>query len=537
MDLAKAKRFNEKMGKAKHYPRHQNLSKGGMVDKRKHFADGGVSANTTQSTAGSAGLGFGNQPSDSVFSPGLGLYNPVGFTNAIGGVAQGIGAAFTPQNQFQAQLAPTENLNYAPTIAGGTNSALNAGTVNSAIGAEQGLASQYGDIAAGRGPNPAQTMLNQQTGRNVANTAALQAGQRGGAANAGLLARQIGQQGAATQQEAVGQGATLQANQQLGALGAQGALQGQIAQQGLGEQGIGANVLGAGAGALNAQNANQIANYGQAQGLNQQTAQANAAATQKTVGGLTGGVGALLSFLDEGGDVHPKMMADGGSLLNAPVQMPGAPVQPLAGPTLDMQAMPGAPMAQAPGPGLNVDTSMPNPENSTIATGVVKNGGPDDGASSIVGKILGGGKSKDGDDDPTGFKGLGSGIGTMFSGKARGGMVGPHKSHVANYLFAEGGTTESVPALVSPNEVSLDPHQVREVVERGADPMLIGHRFPGHDKVGKNSQKNDIIPTMLEDGGVVIPISITTHKDASNKARKFVEKAHAKRYMKKPKGI
>ncbi len=83
---------------------------------------------------------------------------------------------------------------------------------------------QLSQVAQGQGPNPAQAMLNQATAANVANQAALMAGQRGTGANAGLLARQAANQGGALQQQAVGQGATMQANQSLGALGQMGGL-------------------------------------------------------------------------------------------------------------------------------------------------------------------------------------------------------------------------------------------------------------------------------------------------------------------------
>lgn len=106
----------------------------------------------------------------------------------------------------------------------------------------QGLANtagRYEDVASGRGPNPAQAMLNQQTGNNIAQQAALMAGQRGAGANVGLLARQAAQQGAATQQQAVGQGATMQAQQSLNALSGLTAAQqaaANVAQQQVGNQ-------------------------------------------------------------------------------------------------------------------------------------------------------------------------------------------------------------------------------------------------------------------------------------------------------------
>lgn len=91
---------------------------------------------------------------------------------------------------------------------------------------------QLQGVANGTGPNPAQAQLAQATGANVSNQAALMAGQRGASSNVGLIARQAGQQGAATQQQAAGQAATLQASQSLGALGQLGGIAGQqVAEQ------------------------------------------------------------------------------------------------------------------------------------------------------------------------------------------------------------------------------------------------------------------------------------------------------------------
>ncbi len=123
--------------------------------------------------------------------------------------AKNVGSAYGQTQALASQLAGSNGV----------------GNLSSALGQQQALArqqqqtaQQYQNIANGVGPNPAQAALNQATGQNVANQAALMAGQRGAGANAGLLARQIAQQGAATQQQAVGQGATLQAQQQLNAL-------------------------------------------------------------------------------------------------------------------------------------------------------------------------------------------------------------------------------------------------------------------------------------------------------------------------------
>lgn len=143
---------------------------------------------------------------------------------------------------------------------------------------------QLQDVVAGRGPNPAQAMLAQATGQNVAQQAALMAGQRGAGANVGLMARQAGRAGADLQQQAAQQAATMQAQQSLGALGqAQNLATQQAAQQIQGTQ------------AMTQAQMNQqqvIGNYLAA--LNQAKAgiaEQQAAGQQKGIGGVLGGIG------------------------------------------------------------------------------------------------------------------------------------------------------------------------------------------------------------------------------------------------------
>lgn len=92
---------------------------------------------------------------------------------------------------------------------------------------------QLANVANGTGPNPALDQLNNTTGANVANQAALMASQRGTSANPGMIARLAAQQGAATQQQAVGQGAALESQQRLNAMQAAAGVAGQqVAEQG-----------------------------------------------------------------------------------------------------------------------------------------------------------------------------------------------------------------------------------------------------------------------------------------------------------------
>jgi hypothetical protein len=178
---------------------------------------------------------------------------------------------------------------------------------------ERGLANQLQGVANGTGPNPALQQLQNTTGQNVANQAALMAGQRGSGANAGLLARQIAQQGAGIQQQAAGQGAALQAQQQLNALaqlqqqqGMMGNLAGQqISQQGGALQGL--NQFGQNE---QAQLLNALAQFNNANVSNVSQKNAANAGIQSQVekgqsgllGGVLGGVGSALG-LAKGGEV------------------------------------------------------------------------------------------------------------------------------------------------------------------------------------------------------------------------------------------
>lgn len=172
---------------------------------------------------------------------------------------------------------------------------------------------QLQGVANGTGPNPAQAMLANNTGANVANQAALMAGQRGAGANAGLIARQAAQQGANTQQQAAGQGAALQAQQSLNALNQLGGIAGQQ----VGQQQTATQNLTASQQAEQQQLLNSIAQQNNAAvGMqsNVNTANAGLANTtmqgqQALLGGLMNAAGAMFA---EGGTVpaEPQHLVD-----------------------------------------------------------------------------------------------------------------------------------------------------------------------------------------------------------------------------------
>lgn len=264
---------------------------------------------------------------------------------------------------------------------------------------------QLQQMAAGQGPNPAQAQLANATGANTANQAALMAGQRGASSNPALIARQAAMQGSANQQNAIGQGAALQAQQSQNAINAAGQLAGQQ---------VGNQMAGQSAYTQAAQNSQQNA----LNAINQQN--------QARLG----------------------------------------------------------------------NTSQQNNANVSIAQEAAKQQGE------IFGNVMG-----------AGAKAL------MM---ADGGQIGP-QSHVGQYFhkMANGG---KVPALLSPGEKYLDPKAV-EQVKQGANPMQVGQTVPGKPVVGgaKNSYANDNVKATLEEGGVVVPRSVTKSKDADDKARAFVE--------------
>ena len=217
---------------------------------------------------------------------------------ALGGFL-GLNGGF---NGTGAMLTPGTDVNQLGQANAGVQGALgNQQALLQALQGQNGIGNQsqvYGqlqNIAAGKGPNPAQAMLNQTTGQNVANQAALMAGQRGAGANAGLIARQAAQQGAGIQQNAAGQAATLQAQQAMNAINSAGNIAGQQV----------GNQLAASQEAMRGQLAQQQALQNANAAYNQvqiEGAKGVQGGQQGAIGGLLGGAGGLLG-LAEGGDV------------------------------------------------------------------------------------------------------------------------------------------------------------------------------------------------------------------------------------------
>lgn len=500
--------------KAKHmkkpsFPDHQNLAKGGVVK----MAGGGELRGGNGTAAG-----------DPTQLSGPTTSNVVG--NAINPSSQGpLGAVngfLGTNDNFQAGAAAIQNgtntqqLNSAY---GQTQGALNqqsmlANTLNpqaaSAVSEQNALAQEYAQIAAGGGPNPALAQLNQTTGQNVANTTAEMAGQRGASSNVGLIARQAAQQGAATQQAAAGQAATNEAQQQIAAQNNLATLANNQANQSGQAQTNSTNAQIA--EQANLQNANTSANNANVSqqsninNVNAATASQNSQNNSNLLSDVTNGIASF--FHAKGGEV--QKMAEGGTMgAIAPVQVTATGISSPSPVNIPVIKDPGYFSSLGSGDDDDDDSDYGSNTFTDQNGRTLSTAAQTPGSSSFVGPV---------------------------APEAHGGRIAPINPHHFHMYFgggkmAAGGT---VKALVSPGEVYLSPDKVQKVLKEDADPMKIGHKFPGRDKVkGKDSYKNDVLPTELESGGVVIPVHITEHKESSQRGRKFVRNAMAK-HMKKP---
>lgn len=184
------------------------------------------------------------------------------------------------------------------------------------ISNQSNVYNQLAGVASGQGPNPALNMLNQATSANIANQAALMAGQRGSTSNPGLIARQAGMQGGALQQQAVGQGATMQANQSLNALNTMGNIAGQqVSNLGSntnaysqGAQGEQQNLLNG----INNQNNAAVAMQSNINNANAGIAGIAAKGQQELIGKITGAAGSAAGMAH--GGIVPQMYAEGGAI-------------------------------------------------------------------------------------------------------------------------------------------------------------------------------------------------------------------------------
>lgn len=444
----------------------------------------------------------------------LNTVNPEDIKNTSLGAQQGIQSQQDLLNALQGQngignqsdvFGQTQNL---VNQLGRTSSVYNQNKAlnnqNALAGQQQGLANQYQAVANGQGPNPAQNMLNQATGQNVANQAALMAGQRGAGANVGLMARQAGQAGAGIQQNAVGQAATMQSQQQLNALAGLGAQQQAIGNTynnvaGIAGQQIGAQQAGQAAlanqanqqvnqqmgattgysqglqneqaqmlGAAAAQNNAKVSSTGNMNNNNASMANTSMQGQQGVVGGVLSGAGAAIGLAD-GGEIPPVSQ----------------PVQPQGPASAFGQFLSGW------------GGGMGSGDNSGDSAPLSNMGSQNPGSKSIN----------------QGMTSIGAGINQRMNAPLQVGpgtpIAGPDASSMpgSTMTAAEGGLASSggKVAAKSPDQKA--------------------------SKKG-NSFDNDKIPAVLSEHEIVLPRTVTLSSDPARSAYDFVNKVIAKRRSK-----
>lgn len=217
------------------------------------------------------------------------------------------------------------------------------GNQGSVFNQQQALANQLQGVANGTGPNPALQQLQNTTGQNMANQAAMMAGQRGAQANVGLMARQNAMQGGNLQQQAAGQGAALGAQQQLAGMNALQAQQGQMAGLANTQVGQQANALTGYNQATQGQQSNLLGALGQYNNANvamQSNLNTTNAGIQQGVmgqenslmGGLaSGGGSAAMLMAAKGGEVSEKEMIGPRSKVGQHLKMAKGGMLPLSG--------------------------------------------------------------------------------------------------------------------------------------------------------------------------------------------------------------
>ena len=432
-----------------------------------------------------------------------------GVTNSLAS-QQALINALAQQNNFVNQSDVYGGMNayqQSLTNAGGLAKQQVAGQgLQDVYGRQAATADTLGNISKGIGPNPAMAALNQRTGENVANQAALMAGQRGAGANVGMMARQAAQQGGNLQQQAVGQGATMQAQQSLNALGqiggqqsAMGATQTALGNIGTTQVGAGQTALGARAGQANTMAAGEIgatqqAVQGNIQNVGQQLGAAGNFNQAKTAGQAS--VNAANSALAQQG------LKNKGDLLGGLLNGAGAAAMTYYGGPAGAAAA--APMAAD---SLNQISNVTNSGNQVNPIGAAP---PTTMMAAEGGEV-----------DPL----VSQAAPTPTSGMSSWGTFMKNlSSPPSNNSSLQQGASKGVQGLLS----ALGPKMAQGGLAAQGGGVSAGSPAQAATVQG-NSYSNDKIPAVLSEGEVVIPRSIMLGKDPVRGAADFVAKILAKK--------
>lgn len=409
--------------------------------------------------------GLGNMASNLT---GIGSDNGMNYRADGTSIIMPVSADQLATSQDVAQNSVNQLRNYTNTLGASLPGYLS--NQDSLYSQQQGLANQLQGVASGTGPNPALAQLNNTTSQNIASQNAMMAGQRGSGSNVGMIARQAGQLGANLQQQAVGQGAALAAQQQIAGMTALGSQQNNMAALNNSQLSNYTNSLNSYAtnaqaqqaqtiGALNNYNAQRVNMQGNINSSNAGVSSQMANIQGNSISNLGGAAGAAMLALAHGGMV-PRGYADGGEVATTSEGPRSFYAKLLANNT---QAAP-----------LNPNNTAP------LSVG----GGPTAQAS--------------------------ANMGDQFT-----------------KLFKQWGAPSALPA-----EAGLGGMGAGDLVG-GAAFASKGAFIQGSAPVKGDSVANDTVPAMLSPKEIVIPRSITMGKNPGEAAKRFVEAQLKKNGMKK----
>lgn len=424
---------------------------------------------------------------------------------------------------------------------------------NNALANQNFLADQLKQQSLGQGPNPALQQFQNMLGQNVASQNALMAGQRGAGANAGLIARQAAMQGGNLTQQGAGQSALMQAQQQLSA---QQALQ-QLSASQVGQQAQGIGLYNQAAQSQQQMLLNALAEANKqkvAMQSNINTVGGNLAAQQghdanSTLGNLATAAGTVASKLDwgkllggrdseyaePGGDRYSndyrggmvKNFDSGGIVDNSMSNDSGFGPRSFVGRFLSGQA------------GSNLASSTGNPSSEMNL---------DNPADDYGDNIYGPKRVSNGEIAANvalnGAAGVG-GINDIVEAESGFGSTPITVSGGPNDVSGGPPIVINLPVTSGPTDPGSDPNRnVPGLPGRGGffnhGGAINGEKYakkmkpvPGKASVKGDSLKNDKVKAMLSPGEIILPRSVTTHQNAPEMAKRFVEAIMAKNGMMK----
>lgn len=376
------------------------------------------------------------------------------------------------------------------------------------------LAQQLMNQSVGGGPNPAQNQLNQTTAQNISNQGSLMASQRGASSNPALIARQAAMQGANTQQQAVGQAATMNAQQQIAAEAQAANVENNMATQAN-------NSMGIQQGAIAAQNTANINNTLGAENINAQTAAANSGNNSQILGGVLSSLPIAAAIYGGssggGGGGGGNTGTTTGTTNTGSANFKGGKIKSF-GRVLRENGKQEMPQHFDTGGIAKYET----PSSPNLNWRQTSGTNPYAGLGANIGKAYASMNTQKnnaaGSDGATGSGGVAPLGATSQEDQTAAWMQNP----AGNDYSGQGpwGGGRDAPLTGATQEDSLAESNGGKIPFSRA--LLNGGTVPGKAEVDGDSPENDTQPAMLSPGEEVLPRSVTMAKDAPERAADFV---------------